>query len=449
MITIKIPKQVNEILDKLHDSGYEAYIVGGCVRNAVLGRMPHDWDITTSAEPDEVKALFERTIDTGLKHGTVTVMSGKTGYEITTFRVDGDYSDGRHPDSVAFTKDLIKDLERRDFTINAMAYTKESGLIDPFDGYGDIGRGIIRAVGDPKQRFSEDALRIMRAFRFSAQLGYDIDPDTLEAAEKLAPNLKMVSAERIRSELEKILVSDNPDVLEPAWETGITRQFLPEFDRCMETEQNNPYHWYTVGEHILKSMRFVRNDRVLRLTMLLHDIGKPECLTTDKKGIDHFYGHAEKSCAMAEEILRRLKYDNDTIGKVLPLIEWHDESLRMTKAGIRRAVAEVGRDMFPLLLEVKRADAMAQSDYKKEEKLETLWTLRETYRSIIKNGDCLTLKDLAVNGDDIIACGIKPGKEVGRILKKMFDDVINVPEHNDRDYLIRHYVKRRSREETR
>lgn len=449
MITIKIPKQVNEILDKLHDSGYEAYIVGGCVRDAILGRTPHDWDITTSAEPDEVKAMFERTIDTGLKHGTVTVMSGKTGYEITTFRIDGDYVDGRHPDSVAFTKDLIKDLERRDFTINAMAYTKEGGLIDPFDGYGDIGRGIIRAVGDPKQRFSEDALRIMRAFRFSAQLGYDIDPDTLEAAEKLAPNLKKISAERIQSELEKILISDRPDVLKLAWKTGVTKQFLPEFDRCMETDQNNPHHCYTVGGHILESVRAIRNDRVLRLAMLLHDIGKPECITTDERGINHFYGHAEESCRIAEGILKRLRYDNNTTEKVLSLVEWHGENFRMTKAGIRRAVAEVGRDMFPLLLEVKRADVMAQSDYEREEKLETIGILRETYKSIIRNGDCLTLKGLAVNGDDIIACGVKPGKEVGKILKKMLDDVINVPEHNDKNYLIRHHIRQRAREKAR
>lgn len=449
MITIKIPKQVNEILDTLHNSGYEAYIVGGCVRDAVLGRSPHDWDITTSAEPDEVKAIFTRTIDTGLKHGTVTVMYGKTGYEITTFRIDGDYRDGRHPDSVAFTKDLTKDLERRDFTINAMAYTKEGGLIDPFDGYSDIKKGVIRAVGDPMQRFSEDALRIMRALRFSAQLGYEIDPETLKAAEKLAPKLKRISAERIRSELEKILVSDRPDILRLAWKTGITKQFLPEFDSCMETRQNNPYHCFTVGEHILESMRFVKGDRVLRLTMLLHDIGKPECLTTDERGTDHFYGHVEKSCVMAEEILRRLKYDNDTIGKVLPLIEWHDKIFRMTEPAIRRGVSEIGKDMFPLLLEVKRADAMAQSAYKKEEKLETIAILGEAYKNIIRNGDCLTLKDLAVNGNDIMACGIKPGKEVGKILKKMMDDVINVPEHNNKDYLIRHHVRQRSREEAR
>ena len=449
MITIKIPKQVNDILDKLHDSGYEAYIVGGCVRDAILGRTPHDWDITTSAEPGEVKAIFARTIDTGLKHGTVTVMSGKTGYEVTTFRVDGDYGDGRHPNNVTFTKDLIKDLERRDFTVNAMAYTKESGLIDPFGGYDDIKKGVIRAVGDPMQRFSEDALRIMRALRFSAQLGYDIDADTLEAAKKLAPNLKRISAERIRSELEKILISDRPDILRLAWKTGITKQFFPEFDRCMETAQNNPYHCYTVGEHILESVCSVKKDRVLRLAMLLHDIGKPECLTTDETGTDHFYGHAEESRRIAEDILKRLRYDNDTVGKVLPLIEWHDRDFRMTKAGIRRAVSEIGRDMFPLLLEVKKADAMAQSNYKREEKLGSIRMLRETYENIIEDGDCLTLKDLAVNGNDIIARGIKPGKEIGQILKKMMDDVINTPEHNNKDYLIRHHIRKRSREEVR
>ena len=327
-LEVQIPEQVNGILETLQGAGHEAYVVGGCVRDALLGREPHDWDITTSALPLEVKTLFPRTIDTGLQHGTVTVMCGRTGYEVTTFRVDGVYEDGRHPKEVTFTPSLEEDLKRRDFTINAMAYDGKGGLIDLFDGQRDLEKGIVRAVGDPMQRFSEDALRIMRAVRFSAQLGYEIDGATLEAASVLAPNLKKISAERIRDELEKTLMSDRPDFLRTAWKAGITRQFLPEFDACMETEQINPHHCYTVGEHTLKAVSLARKDKVLRLTMLLHDFGKPACRTTDDKGVDHFYKHGEVGYGMAQAILKRLKYDNATIRQVVPLVQWHDGARR-------------------------------------------------------------------------------------------------------------------------
>ena len=439
---IVIPEQVNSILESLQKSGYEAYVVGGCVRDALLGREPNDWDITTSALPMEVKSVFPRTIDTGLQHGTVTVMLGGTGYEVTTFRVDGVYEDGRHPKEVTFTPSLREDLKRRDFTINAMAYNNESGLVDLFGGRQDLENGIVRAVGDPVQRFTEDALRIMRAIRFSAQLGYEIDPETLRAASALAPNLRRISSERIRDELEKTLLSERPELLRTAWAAGITKEFIPEFDRCMETDQINPHHCYTVGEHILKGVSLVRRDRILRLTMFLHDIAKPICHTVDEEGIDHFRGHAEVGFNLTKTILQRLKYDNATIRKVTTLVKYHDTQIRLTEPSVRKAVVMTGADLFPLLLEVKQADFLAQSTYQREEKQEKFDTLRGIYERIIERGDCLSLKKLAVNGSDLIETGLKPGREVGNILALMFEDVLNVPEHNNKEYLLGRFVKK-------
>ena len=440
-VQIRIPEQVNSILETLQKSGYEAYVVGGCVRDALLGREPHDWDITTSALPEQVRDEFPRTVDTGLKHGTITVLCGGTGYEVTTFRVDGVYEDGRHPKEVTFTRSLREDLKRRDFTINAMAYNAGEGLVDLFGGREDLENGIIRAVGDPIQRFSEDALRIMRAFRFSAQLGYEIEPGTLSACTRLASTLQKISAERIREELEKTLMSDRPQMLRTAYEAGITKEFLPEFDVCMETPQNNPHHCYTVGEHILKGISGTRKDKVLRLTMLLHDIGKPGCRTVDEQGIDHFRGHAELGYEMALKILRRLKYDNATIRKVTKLVKWHDTQVRMTEPAVRRAIVNVGEDLFPLLIEVKQADLLAQSTYMREEKQEKIDRIREMYEGIVERGDCLSLKTLTVNGSDLVGLGIKPGREVGDILEQMFEEVLDVPSHNDREYLISRFVQ--------
>ena len=440
-VKIVIPEQVNSILESLQKSGYEAYVVGGCVRDALLGREPNDWDITTSALPTEVKSVFPRTIDTGLQHGTVTVLCGGTGYEVTTFRVDGVYEDGRHPKEVTFTPSLREDLKRRDFTINAMAYNNESGLVDLFGGQQDLENGIVRAVGDPVQRFTEDALRIMRAIRFSAQLGYEIEPETLRAASALAPNLRRISSERIREELEKTLVSDRPELLRTAWAAGITKEFIPEFDRCMETDQINPHHCYTVGEHILKGVSLVRKDRILRITMFLHDIAKPICHTVDEEGIDHFRGHAEVGCSLAKTILQRLKYDNATIRKVTTLVKYHDMQIRLTEPAVRKAIVMTGADLFPLLLEVKLADFMSQSTFQREEKQEKFDMLRAIYGRIVERGDCLSLRELAVNGSDLIKTGVKPGREVGNILARMFEEVLDVPEHNDKEYLLGRFVK--------
>ncbi len=433
---IEIPAGAARILKVLEANGYEAYVVGGCVRDSLLGKQPHDWDITTSALPLQVKALFSRTIDTGLKHGTVTIPSGREAYEVTTYRIDGEYLDGRHPSEVTFTASLREDLKRRDFTINAMAYNEKDGLQDFFDGISDLENQRIRAVGDPKKRFEEDALRILRAVRFSAQLGYTVEEGTLRAMRMLAPTLARISAERIAAELEKILVSPHPDRLRMAYECGITAVILPEFDRCMETPQNNPHHIYNVGEHTMCALMQARPDRILRTAILLHDVGKPLCRSTDEKGIDHFYGHPEAGAKIAEEILRRLKSDNETRRKTVQLVRCHDREIRLTPAGVRQAIVRIGEDLFPLLLEVKEADMLAQSTFRREEKKAHIGRVRELYAEILEHKDCLTLRDLAVNGNDLIKYGVRPGKEMGRILHEMLEDVLAEPSHNDREYLL-------------
>ena len=438
-IEIRIPPGAAKILRVLEDHGYEAYVVGGCVRDSLLGRDPHDWDITTSALPMQVKALFRRTIDTGLKHGTVTILEGGEPFEVTTYRVDGEYLDGRHPSEVTFTASLKEDLQRRDFTINAMAYSEKKGLQDFFRGYPDLEKGLIRAVGDPMKRFGEDALRIMRAVRFAAQLGYEIEEETVQAMKVLAPTLSKISAERIAAELEKLLVSPHPEKLKMAYECGITAVILPEFDRCMETEQNNPHHKYSVGEHTIVSIGNARPDRILRYAMLMHDFGKPSCKTTDDQGIDHFYGHQEVSAQMANDILRRLKSDNETRRSVAKLVRYHDLTCGLTGKSIRKAINLLGEDLFPLYLEVKDADTRAQSDFRFQEKMDYLEEVRHLYRKILEDGDCLSLKDLAVNGKDLIAAGMKPGREIGEVLGAMYRDVIDDPEHNNKEYLMEKY----------
>ena len=433
---LEIPKNAETILHILENAGYEAYVVGGCVRDSILGRKPDDWDITTSAKPEQVKELFHRTVDTGLQHGTVTVLMEKEGYEVTTYRVDGEYEDGRHPKEVTFTASLEEDLKRRDFTINAMAYNPSGGLVDLFGGLEDIDRKIIRCVGDPLERFTEDALRIMRAVRFSAQLGFSIEEETRKALKVLAPNLKHVSAERIQVELVKLLMSPHPDYLRTAYEAGITAEFLPEFDACMETSQNTPHHCYTVGEHILHSLCHVRADRVLRITMLLHDIGKPVVRKTDENGRDHFKTHGNAGEKMAGQILRRLKFDNDTIRKVTRLVKWHDDRPEGTLKSVRRAVNRIGEDLFPLYLEVQQADMLAQSLYRRREKQARLDSVRDAYRQIIEEKQCVSLKTLAVTGRDLIENGYRPGREIGEKLEKLLNLVLEDPEKNQKEILL-------------
>ena len=436
---IDIPKQAGVIVRTLIAHGYEAYVVGGCVRDSILGRTPSDWDITTSARPEQVKALFPKTIDTGIRHGTVTVMMDKTGYEVTTYRIDGIYEDHRRPRDVTFTASLREDLMRRDFTINAMAYNDTDGLVDLFGGMEDLRTKTVRCVGEAEDRFEEDALRMLRAVRFAAQLHFRIAPDTRAAIAARHKNLQAVSAERIQMELLKLLISDHPELLREAYATGLTGVFLPEFDRMMETPQNNPHHRYSVGEHTIHAMCAVEPNPVLRLTMLLHDIGKPATRTTDACGIDHFYNHYKVSADMSREILRRLKFDNKTIQLVCQLIAHHDIRFRHPKTTgrrhVRKVMHSVGPTLFPYLLQVMEADVRAQSDYYQAEKLSILEETRETYQEILDAADCLTLKDLKINGNQLKALGIREGKIIGAILNTLLSMVLEHPELNEYVYL--------------
>lgn len=433
---IILPEKVQYILHTLEEAGFEAYAVGGCVRDSLLGREPDDWDITTSARPQQVKAVFPRTIDTGIQHGTVTVMMGKEGFEVTTYRIDGEYEDSRHPKEVIFTANLVEDLKRRDFTINAFAYNDRSGIVDAFDGMTDLQNGIIRCVGEAKERFTEDALRMMRAVRFSAQLGYSIEEKTKEAIIELAPNLKNISAERIQVELVKLLQSPHPDYVRIAYDLGITKVILPEFDRAMETPQNNPHHVYNVGEHLLHTLLYVRPDRSLRIAALLHDIAKPDTEETDSDGISHFHGHAEAGEEKAAAILRRLKFDNDTISKVKKYVKYHDYKIEARPRAVRRALHKIGKEYFEQVLELKQADMLAQSTYQWEEKEENLRQVRALYEEILRKEECVSLKELALTGKDLMELGVPQGKQLGMILQQLLEDVLENPEHNTREYLV-------------
>lgn len=435
---IILPSEVKLILDVIQSAGYEAYAVGGCVRDSILGRVPDDWDITTSAKPEQVKELFHKTVDTGIKHGTVTVIIKGKGYEVTTYRIDGEYEDSRHPKEVVFTSNLVEDLKRRDFTINAMAYNETEGLIDVFEGIKDIERKVIRCVGVAEERFSEDALRIMRAVRFSAQLGYTIEEKTLEAIRKLAFTLQNISAERIQVELVKLLISPNPDFIKIAYEAGVTKVILPELDEIMQTKQNHPHHSYSVGEHTLISVKSVPADKVLRLSMLFHDIGKPVVQTVDEQGITHFHGHAEISENIARQVLHRLKFDNDTTYKVCRLVLYHDygNQVEPTPQIVRRAVNKIGTDIFPMLFLVKEADIKAQSNYQREEKEARLQRWKDCYEKIIEEKQCVSLKDLAVSGKDLLEIGMNPGKEIGEALEYLLNLVLEDSTKNTKEYLL-------------
>ena len=435
--TIQLPEKVGRIIGTLQEHGYEAYAVGGCIRDSILGREPEDWDITTSAMPEETKALFDKTFDTGIQHGTITVLLEKEGFEVTTYRIDGKYEDSRHPKEVTFTRNLREDLLRRDFTINAMAYNETDGLVDIFGGLEDLEEGMIRCVGTAKERFKEDALRILRGVRFAAQLGFDIEEDTRQGMKELAWTLQNISAERIQVELVKMITSKRPEMLREAYELGMTRIVLPEFDQLMTTGQETPHHMYSVGEHTLHAMKNIRADKILRLAMLLHDMGKPALKTVDEAGVAHFKKHALESERIAENVLRRLKFDNDTIRKVTRLVRCHDLRMPATAKSVRRAMNQIGEELFPYYMEVRRADVLAQSMYQREEKIENLDQIEELYHQIVEDGDCVSLKDLAVTGRDLIASGMKPGKNIGEKLEELQKLVIEDPKLNTKEELLK------------
>lgn len=435
-IKMNIPKDVRFIIDKLEEAGYEAFAVGGCVRDTILNRSPEDWDITTSARPEQVKELFKRTIDTGIRHGTVTVMLARKGYEVTTYRVDGEYVDSRHPESVEFTSDLIEDLKRRDFTINAMAYNPKTGVVDAFDGIQDLNNKVIRCVGVPQERFGEDALRMMRAVRFSAQLGFDIDKNTMEAIKELAPTLANISAERIRTELEKLILSNNPGKLVDAYNAGITKVVLPEFDAMMECEQNTVYHMYNVGIHTIKVMENVPCDRVLRWAALFHDVAKPDTHTFDTQS--HFKNHAHVGVEKTRAIMKRLKMDNKTIDVVTKLVDCHDDRPAEHKhdpARIRRSVHKIGKEIYPLYLQLVKADFAGKSEYGQQHGYDDYLYTVEAFNEIIANNYCTSTKELDITGREIIAMGFEPGPGIGEIIDYLLVRVLEEPELNNNEAL--------------
>lgn len=435
-IRISIPAPAAKVIVRLHELGYEACIVGGCVRDSLLGLTPEDWDITTSATPEQVREAFSRTFDTGAAHGTVTVRMDGESLEVTTYRIDGAYGDHRHPDEVHFTSSLEEDLKRRDFTINAMAYNDRDGLIDLFHGVEDLSGGIVRCVGNADERFTEDALRIFRAVRFCAKLGFSMAPETKDAAKRLSPSLSLVSAERIRMELEKLLVSPHPELIRLAWECGITKVVLPEFDAMMNAVQNNAHHKVTVGEHTIRTLCACPPERILRLVMLLHDSGKPACQTIDEKGIFHYHGHAEPGARIAEKVCERLKFDKTTIRTVVHLIRNHSLYPELTQEGVRRAVVRLGEDLFPLFLQVKRADIGGQNPEVQEKKFRYMDEVEHIYEGILARGDCLNLKNLKITGNDLISAGIPRGILLGRILNELLDEVLSDPSLNRREALL-------------
>lgn len=430
-----IPEKTAKILAELENSGYEAYLVGGCVRDTLMNQPIHDFDITTNALPDEILEVFGgyRVIPTGLKHGTVTVICEGEPFEITTFRVDGDYSDSRRPDSVRFTASIEEDLARRDFTMNAIAMRSDGKLIDPFCGKSDIENRIIRCVGAPVKRFSEDALRIMRALRFASRLGFEIENETACAVHKLCGRLDFIAGERIREELDGILCGAFCAEIMLEF-SDVMVQIIPELKLCIGFEQYSPYHKYTVWEHIARSVAgSPENDLTVRRTMLFHDIGKPDCFTRDDNGVGHFKGHAEISAQIAEKVMQKLRYDSKSISDVCTLIRRHSDKIQ-TEKQIKRLISKIGEKLFFSLINVKKADNSAKREFVLEE-LSQFEYFEECARRIISDGECMKLSQLAVNGKDMLTMGLQ-GKAVGEALDKLLSLVIDGELPNERDALI-------------
>ena len=442
-ITINIPKGAAAIIDTLQSNGFEAYLVGGCVRDSILKRPVHDWDITTSATPDEMKQVFSDTkiIETGIKHGTLTILSIDGFYECTTYRIDGMYSDGRHPDAVRFTKSLAEDLKRRDFTINAMAYNNKEGLIDLFGGRLDLMDHVIRCVGNPEDRFKEDALRIMRALRFAAQLGFDLEMKTKIATFQMSDTLTKVSAERINSEFCKMLTQTmGSQVINNYRE--IIAVFIPEIRDMFGFEQNNPYHMFDVWDHTIEvlvraNLFMDPNGLVLALAAFFHDIGKPHSYQDNPDGIRHFYGHAAKSAEMADSIMRRMRFSNNVREAVVTLVKYHDADIKPEAKYIKRWLNKLGSEhLLRCLIMLKYSDISGQA-VKNIERLREVGELFTVLGDVIEQQACFSLKDLAVNGRDLIAAGMKPGKEIGAALDQMLELVLNDECANDKDALLK------------
>lgn len=424
---MNIPQGPDEILNRLTAAGFQAYAVGGCVRDSFLGTVPGDWDICTSALPEETEACFSdlRVVETGLKHGTVTVIFKGVPYEITTFRSDGNYLDHRRPQQVNFVRTLKEDLLRRDFTINAMAVGLDEEIQDPFGGRQDLTDGIIRCVGDPDTRFTEDALRILRGLRFASRLGFSIAPETAAAMERNKNLLSYVSGERIYKELTGILIGTYAQsVLEQYG--GVLAAVLPEIQPSMGFLQRNPFHNRDVWQHTLEALGKSRPDPIVRWALLLHDLGKPDCFTLDDRGIGHFYGHPQRSMELAEQILDRFHGDKKTRDTICLLVRDHDREAPATIKNARRWIARYGRDNVRLLLEVKRCDCLAHVDTPKTRaRYNNLMEMTRLIRECLETERCFSVRDLPVKGGDVMALGVPAGPQVGRILEGLLDDVLD------------------------
>lgn len=433
-----LPEKIRLILSRLRDAGFEAYAVGGCVRDTLLGREAHDWDICTAALPDETHTVFAGfdVRDTGLKHGTVTLVLDREPFEITTFRVDGAYSDSRHPDSVTFTRSLREDLARRDFTINAMAYSPETGLVDPFGGREDLAAGLIRCVGGPAARFSEDALRILRAMRFSAKLGFQIEQRTDAAMRALCGSLADIAPERVKTELEGMLTG--PRVLPALLKyPDVLGAVIPEILPCVGFDQLNPYHLYDVWEHTAHSVENIAPEPLLRWTMLLHDLGKPPCFSEKGEGTrGHFYGHGRVSAVMADEIMARLRFSNEERALIRELVENHDRFIAPNPRAVRRELGRVGPEQFERSICVRIADIGAQNPAYGPERLREMEEIRRIARDILAAEECVSLRTLAVNGGDLIAIGYRPGPALGAELQRLLSAVLDDPAKNEKAVLL-------------
>ena len=435
---INLPSGVQNIINMLAEKGYNAYAVGGCIRDSIMNKTPSDWDICTSSTPEEtLKALGKNNIiKNGLKHGTVTVRFDGVSYEITTFRVDGQYTDNRHPSNVKFVRNLKDDLARRDFTINAIAYNDSDGLCDYYGGLDDINNKIIRCVGDPDKRFFEDGLRIMRALRFASVLGFEIEKQTADSIHTCRNLLKNISAERIMSEFSKLIVGKNAEKILLEY-SDVFCVFMPEIQSMIGFQQKNPHHIYDVWTHTVKATVNTPPEKIIRFSALFHDIGKPKTFSVDEDGIGHFYGHTSVSAELTHKILKRLKCDNKTLEQVTTLVKMHDVMIIPEPKYVRRVLSKIGAEMFQKLLYIKRADSLAQNPSTLPEKTEYLQKLTEVYNQEINKSEDFTLKSLAVNGNDLIQIGITDGKQIGNCLKKLFSMVIDGTLENDKTVLLK------------
>lgn len=436
MAEILLPKYVQSILQALEDNGHTAYVVGGCVRDSLLGRVVNDYDICTNALPDETLKVFSsyHVIEIGIKHGTITVMINDHPVEITTFRKDGDYSDGRHPDSVNFTSDIVCDLSRRDFTINAMAYSDRTGLIDPFNGQTDLNSKIIRCVGDPKKRFTEDALRIIRALRFSSVLSFDIERQTSDAIHQLKDRLSLVSKERIRDEFFKLLCGKGMKNVLLNYEPVIT-QIIPELKKTVNYDQNNPHHQYTLYKHLVLTASNLKEDPILRLTGLLHDIEKPSCKSIDDIGVSHYHSHAEKSAETARCIAKRLKSSNAEVRRIELLIKYHDGVIEESDKAVKRRLNQLEQSGLFDLLDLQRADNLSQQSSVPTSRLIHNDNLRNIANKLISENACVKTNALAINGNHIINLGYS-GRQIGKALSLLLDAVINGDVENEEKALL-------------